>query len=102
MTITQLAPVSGNDVPLVAAPAAPDVPSGDVAPLGFAALLGVLDAGGAQLQRAESAETAFANGSGDLQTMVFERAKADSLVSVAASTASRVAQSLNAIAQIQL
>ena len=78
-----------------------DRPAGD-ASLGFGSLLEALNAGGAQLDRAESAENDFAAGTGGLQEMVFERAKADSLVSVAAAAGSRVAQSLNTLAQMQL
>ncbi len=72
------------------------------APLGFGALLDALSAGGAQLERAEGAENAFISGSGSLQDMVFERAKADSLVSVAAAASSRVAQALNTLTSMQL
>jgi hypothetical protein len=87
----------GDDAPLSAAPAADGS-----APIGFGALLDALNAGGAQLERAEGAENAYISGAGSLQDMVFERAKADSLVSVAAAASSRMAQSLNTLAQIQL
>jgi flagellar hook-basal body complex protein FliE len=76
------------------------IPGGE--PLGFGTLLDSLNAGGAALAKAEAAENAFVAGTGGLQEMVFERAKADSIVSVAAAVSSRVAQSLNTFIQMQL
>ena len=84
----------GDDAPLSANPASRS--------LGFTTLLDSLNASGVALQKAEAAENAFVSGTGGLQEMVFERAKADSIVSVAAATSSRVAQSLNTIASMQL
>lgn len=90
-----IAPDSGDERPHVSAlPGSP--------PLGFGSLLDALNAGGAALGKAEAAENAFIAGTGGLQEMVFERAKADSIVSLAAATSSRVAQSLNTLAQMQL
>jgi flagellar hook-basal body complex protein FliE len=87
-----------DDAPLSAA----GTGANDVAPAGFATLLTALNDGAAQLERAEGAENAFIAGTGSLQEMVFERAKADSLVSIAAATSSHVVQSLNTISQMQL
>lgn len=92
-----IAPAGEADAPLPAA--AGDATGG---PLGFGAVLDALDAGGAQLERAAGAENAFVAGTGGLQEMVFERAKADSLVSVAAAASSRVAQAINTLTQMQL
>jgi hypothetical protein len=101
-----------TEIPLPSAPAAPSEPDAPLAaatraaadggPLGFAGVLDALNAGGAQLERAAGAEDAFVAGTGGLQEMVFERAKADSLVSVAAAATSRVAQSINTLTQMQL
>jgi hypothetical protein len=88
-------PDRGDESPRVSALTASD-------PIGFGSLLDSLNAGGAALERAEAAENAFAAGTGGLQEMVFERAKADSIVSVAAAASSRVAQSLNTLVQMQL
>jgi hypothetical protein len=70
--------------------------------LGFTGVLDVLRSGGAALERAEQAENAFVAGTGGLQEMVFERAKADALVSVASAATARIAQSLTTLSQIQL
>jgi hypothetical protein len=80
----------------------PEPSRGAPATLGFGAVLDAIDAGGAQLERAQGAENAFISGTGGVQEMVFERAKADALVSVAAAAASRVAQSVNTLTQMQL
>lgn len=95
-------------LPSMPAPVKNDDPSpgmgvaGDASPIGFGAVLDAMNAGGAALEKAEGAENAFIGGSGNVQEMVFERAKADTLVSVAAAATSRAAQSLNTISQIQL
>jgi flagellar hook-basal body complex protein FliE len=93
---TAIAPDSGSERPNVSA-----IPESQP-PLDFGSLLDALKAGGAALDKAESAENAFAAGTGGLQEMVFERAKADSIVSIAAAVSSRVAQSLNTLVQMQL
>ncbi len=54
------------------------------------------------LETAQTSETAFANGSGGLQEMVFERARADALLSIASSAASKATQSLNTILNMQV
>jgi hypothetical protein len=88
-------PDTGDERPV--ATALPDTQS-----LGFSTLVDALNAGGGALEKAEAAENAFVAGTGGLQEMVFERAKADSIVSVAAAASSRVAQSLNTFTQMQL
>ena len=99
MTVTPLAP------PGAASPFEADTPlrTGDGSPGGFAgALLSALaDASGA-LDRAASAETAFVSGHGGLQEMVLERAQADVVLAVATTAASRAAQSLSAILNMQV
>jgi hypothetical protein len=93
------------ELPGAGQPVADDDPSprnNDVSSLGFSGVLEVLRSGGATLERAEQAENAFVAGTGGLQEMVFERAKADAVVSVAAAATSRVAQSLATLSQIQL
>jgi flagellar hook-basal body complex protein FliE len=92
---TAIVPDSGGDRPNVSS-----IPESQ--PLDFGTLLDALKAGSAALDKAESAENAFAAGTGGLQEMVFERAKADSIVSIAAAVSSRVAQSLNTLVQMQL
>ena len=90
-----LVPDTGNERPDVG-------PIPDAKPPGFGALVDALNAGSAQLGKAEAAENAFASGTGGLQEMVFERAKADSIVSIAAAASSRAAQALNTFVQMQL
>lgn len=66
---------------------------------GFAQLV---DSAAAQLDRADTAEAAFAHGTGGLQEMVVERARADISLSVAATAAQRAAQALNSILGMQI
>jgi flagellar hook-basal body complex protein FliE len=87
--------------PLVA-----DVPSlparsadGDDAPELFAEALQAL---GATLTRAQSAEDAFAGGGGSLQDAVYERARADVALSVATAAAQRGAQAIQSIFNLQV
>ena len=61
-----------------------------------------LDAAGAALARAETAETAFIHGEGGLQEMVLERAQADVALSLAVATSSRVVTSLQTILGMQI
>jgi len=65
----------------------------------FAALLDDL---GAVLNKAESAENAFASGSGSLSSAIYERARADVVLSVATATAQRTAQGLQSILNMQV
>ena len=62
----------------------------------------ILDDLGSVLGRAEHAEDAFASGTGDLQTAVYERARADVALSVATAAAQRTAQSLQSILNMQV
>lgn len=73
--------------------------SGGTAAGGFAQLV---DAAGAALAKADAAETAFAQGTGGLQEMVVERARADITLSVAATGAQRAAQALNTLLGMQI
>jgi flagellar hook-basal body complex protein FliE len=62
----------------------------------------VLDGLGAMLEKAERAEDTFAAGSGDLQTAIYERARADVALSVATAAAQRTAQALQSILNMQV
>jgi flagellar hook-basal body complex protein FliE len=68
-------------------------------PDAFAAILNDL---GAVFGKAERAEDAFAAGTGNLQTAVYERARADVALSVAAAAAQRAAQALTSILAMQV
>jgi flagellar hook-basal body complex protein FliE len=61
-----------------------------------------LDLVGDLLSGANRAEDAFARGSGDLQNAVYERARADVALSVAAATAQRVAQTVQSLLNMQI
>ena len=61
-----------------------------------------LDGVGSVLQRAEQAEDAFAAGSGTLQDAMYERARADVALSVAAASMQRTAQALQSILSMQV
>ncbi len=82
----------------------PDVaPSGqNAAPADTSAFGKMLDDLGAVFGKAESAENAFASGVGDLQTAVYERARADVTLSVATAAAQRGAQALQSILNMQV
>ncbi len=62
----------------------------------------LLDDLGSVLGSAEHAEDAFATGVGDLQTAVYERARADVALSVATAAAQRTAQALQSILNMQV
>jgi flagellar hook-basal body complex protein FliE len=57
---------------------------------------------GAVLGKAQSAEDAFAAGTGDLQSAVYERARADVALSVATAAAQRTVQALQAVLNMQV
>lgn len=57
---------------------------------------------GSLLTRAQSAEDRFAAGSGDLQTAVYERARADVALAVATAAAQRTAQALQSMLNMQV
>jgi hypothetical protein len=81
------------------APAGARIPTSGAAGVGFGALV---DAAGGVLAKADAAESAFAHGSGGLQEMVVERARADITLAVAATGAQRAAQALNTLLGMQI
>jgi flagellar hook-basal body complex protein FliE len=85
-------------------PLIPDVdPSAGAAPAPQAgAFSQMLDDLGAVLGKAQHAEDAFASGSGDLQTAIYERARADVALSVATAAAQRTSQALQSIFNMQV
>ena len=62
----------------------------------------LLDGAGSLFATAERAEDAFAAGSGTLQDAVYERARADVALSVAAAAAQRGASALQTILSMQV
>ncbi|MGH7708623.1 MAG: hypothetical protein ACREM6_11990 [Vulcanimicrobiaceae bacterium] len=99
MTETPLIPDVPTTAPTVA-PLAPDQSSGDTTL--FEGAMEAMRSAGEALGQADSAEHAFVSGQGGLQEMVFERARADALLSVASSAASKATQSLNTILNMQV
>jgi flagellar hook-basal body complex protein FliE len=61
-----------------------------------------LDAVGSVLEGAQRAEDAFANGAGTLQDAVYERARADVVLSVATATVQRAAQAVQSLLNMQV
>jgi hypothetical protein len=61
-----------------------------------------LDALGGLLGSAQDAEDSFANGSGTLQSAIYERAQADVAISVATAQAQHVAQAVTSILNMQV
>jgi flagellar hook-basal body complex protein FliE len=90
MTVEPLVP----DAPLVPDTAAN---AGDDLAFGRA-----LDALGDMLTGATRAEDEFARGSGTLQAAVYERAQADVALSVATTTAARIAQAVQSVLNMQV
>ncbi len=82
----------------------PDLPLPTRAPSAgdASAFARALDGAGAALNRAENAEDAFGAGGGDLQTAVYERARADVILAVATAAAQRTAQALQSILNMQV
>ena len=80
----------------------------DIAPVARAersdagAFAKALDALSDVLSGAQSAEDAYAHGSGTLQSAVYERARADAALSVAVATAGRLAQSIQSVLNMQV
>jgi flagellar hook-basal body complex protein FliE len=62
----------------------------------------ILDDLGSVLGKAEHAEDAFASGAGDLQSAIYERARADVALAVATAAAQRTAQALQSILNMQV
>lgn len=81
------------DAPVAPQPAA----NGDAGAFGE-----MLDDIGAALGRAERSEDAFAGGTGDLQSAVYERARADVVLSVATAAAQRTAQAISTVLNMQV
>jgi len=82
-----------SDVPKVAAPAH----QGDAN--AFTAALGTI---ATALGRADSAENAYAAGTGTLQDAVLERARADIALAIAAAAAQRAATAMQSILNLQI
>ncbi len=61
------------------------------------AFASVLDDVGALFGKAQHAEDVFAVGRGDLQSAIYERARADVALAVAAAAASRASQAIQSI-----
>lgn len=82
----------------------PDAPSlsDRKAPDDGAAFARALDAVGSVLEGAQRAEDAFAHGAGTLQEAVYERARADVVLSVATATVQRAAQAVQSILNMQV
>lgn len=81
------------------------------APPGFSPATSALDAGpfvraldalGALLSNAQSAENAFADGAGSLENAVYERARADVALSAATAAAQRASQAISTILNMQV
>jgi len=65
----------------------------------FAALV---DAAGAQLERADRAEASFRDGAGGITEMMIERVRADIALQIATTAASRATQALNSVLGMQI
>lgn len=84
-------------------PLLPDAPLvSESAPANSNAFSKVLDDVAAVLDRAQSAENAFAGGSGSLSNAIYERARADVVLSVATAAAQRTAQGLQTVLNMQV
>jgi flagellar hook-basal body complex protein FliE len=95
MSVEPLAPnVLVPDVPPIA-----DVPGSSADGASFGRLLDTL---GGVLGSATRAEDAFAAGRGTLQAAVYERARADVALSVATATATRIAQAVQSVLNMQV
>ncbi len=81
---------------------APDLEAEPDAAAFGGALGDALSSASSALDRAQRAESAFAAGRGGIQEMVVERAQADIILSLAATTASRTTQSLATILNMQV
>ena len=89
---------------MTVAPLIPDAPVTPTVPRGGDgdAFAQALDALGSALRGAESAEDAFAAGSGSLARAVYERARADVALSAATAAAQRCAQAISSILNMQV
>lgn len=83
-------------------PLIPDIAPVRAAPPQASAFASALDEAGSLLEKAERAENSFAAGTGDLGSAIYERARADVALAVTAAAASRAAQSLQSILNMQV
>ena len=84
-------------------PLIPDTaPAQPANPSDAGAFAKMLDGLGAVFDGASSAEDAFASGHGDLQSAIYERARADVALSVAAAAAQRAAQAVQSLLNMQI
>jgi len=90
MTVEPLVP----DAPLPAHPSP--------VPTNASAFARALDGVTAVFDDAERAENAFASGAGSLQDAMYERARADVMLSVATAAAQRAAQAVQSILNLQV
>lgn len=89
-------------VPDVATPALSSPASAKPAAAAPAAFAKMVDDAGAAFRKADQAEDAFAAGSGSLQAAIYDRARADVALAVAAAAAQRAAQALQSIFSMQV
>lgn len=68
----------------------------------FDGIVSAFGTAGTALERAQGAERAFESGRSGLQEMVFERARADAILSIASAGASKATQALNTITNMQV
>jgi flagellar hook-basal body complex protein FliE len=83
-------------------PLLPDQPAPASGDGDAGAFVRALDALAGTLAGASRAEDAFAYGHGTLEAAVYERAQADVALTVATSSASRIAQSVQSILNMQV
>lgn len=88
MTVVPLLP----DAPVVSAPAVSD----------GGRFSGIVNDLAAALDAAQSAEDRFAAGSGDLQSAIYERARADVALSITTATVQRSVQALQSVLNMQV
>jgi flagellar hook-basal body complex protein FliE len=100
VTVTLLPNTGASPVPFE--PDAPEQGGGASSSAFGSALWSALNDATGALDRAASAETAFVRGRGGLQELVLERAQADVMLAVATTAASRAAQSLSTIFNLQV
>ena len=85
-------------------PLVPDAPPAVPAraPLDADAFMRALDDAGSVLSRAAESENRFAAGSGSLGDAIYDRARADVVMSVATAAAQRTAQAITTLFNLQL
>lgn len=85
----------------------PDAPRPDVTPYASASngadrFARAVDAVGAIFEQAQRAEDAFAGGAGSLRDAVYDRVRADVVLSVAVAAAQRAAQAISTVLSMQV